>query len=136
MQSIIYLFLGGGLGALSRYGVSVMMTQWLGAGFPFGTVMVNLLGSFILGALVGLTEVRFDGVASNIPPAVRYMAMIGFLGAFTTFSTFEMESYLMFKEGQLFKLALNLVGSVFAGFFLVWLGYNWGRWFFSNPEWN
>lgn len=119
MEKLVYLVVGGSIGTLSRYGLSMMMLQWLGPGFPYGTLAANLSGCFLIGLIAGLPEAH-----ASLPPSVRLLVITGFLGALTTFSAYEYESFLLGREGHWLKMALNLGGSVVLGFFTLWLGYS------------
>lgn len=117
---VLGLALGGALGTLSRYGVGLVLQGALGGGapaaFPLATLVVNVLGSFLLAVATGL------GLRGVLSPAVALAVGTGFLGAFTTFSTFELESDLLWRDGRRvaatgFVLA-NLVlgyGAILAG---------------------
>jgi len=118
--------LGGALGALSRFWVSDLIYQTYGRSFPWGTLAVNLLGSFLIGFLYILLDNRF-----NDYPELRAILMVGFLGAFTTFSTFSLDSFLLIESGYWFKALINILSNVFACLFAVWLGFLIGRFFFD-----
>jgi CrcB protein len=118
MQNIFLLILGGSLGTLCRYGVS-LLTVRQSYSFPWGTFAVNLLGSF----LIGLLWSKYSGNPSD---AIRSFAFIGFLGGFTTFSSFALESMNLVNNGQTgvavtYVLLTNILGLalVFSGY---WLG--------------
>lgn len=113
----IYVALGGALGAVSRYLLSTMIQNKTGSLFPWGTYFVNISGCFFLGFVYIL------GVELLIIPAnIRTFVSVGFLGAFTTFSTFNLESLHMINNGE-YRLALyNIFGSIICGLFAVWLG--------------
>ncbi len=111
--------LGGALGALLRYAVSGLCYKWLGAVFPYGTLTVNTLGSFLIGLLWGLFQ------KSTVSPEWRAFLLIGTLGAFTTFSTFSLESLQLLQDGEM-KLAfvnivLNFAFALIAVFLGIWL---------------
>ena len=113
---------GGALGALMRYWVSTATYAWLGRGFPWGTLMINVLGSFAMGALYVLL---LDRLTSG--PELRAFLLIGFLGAFTTFSTFSIETFNLIEEAQIGKALLNAGGSVVVCIAAAWLGVILGR---------
>ena len=110
---------GGFLGALARSGLSGWVHRQLPATtFPFGTLAVNMVGCLAIGVIVGLIESRqFFG------PELRTFALIGILGAFTTFSTFGFETFAMLRDGEYVRAALNIAVQVVLGLALVWLGY-------------
>jgi len=118
LSLLLAVGVGGFFGALGRYLVSGWVQDWShSATFPYGTMAVNLLGAFLLGFLVFLGESR--GVFSA---ETRAFLLIGFLGAFTTFSTFELETFNLFHDGESLAGLLYAGGQVFIGFAAVWLG--------------
>ncbi len=117
MVEIGVIAAGGALGAVMRFWVSSAVYAWLGRGFPWGTLSVNLLGSFIIGlAFVMLTERLMVG------SEIRAFIMIGFLGAFTTFSSFSLETLALMQEGLLLKAAMNILISVVLCIIATWSG--------------
>ncbi|WP_456412202.1 fluoride efflux transporter CrcB [Thiolapillus sp.] len=113
---------GGALGALMRYWVSTATYTWLGRGFPWGTLAVNVLGSFLMGMLYILLLERLSS-----GPEMRAFLLIGFLGAFTTFSAFSMETLNLLEDAQIGKALLNAGGSVVVCVAAAWLGVILGR---------
>ncbi len=112
---------GGAFGAVARYLVMVQVGHWLGTGFPFATLTVNVVGSFILGALVELMALAWSPT-----PELRPLVVVGVLGAFTTFSTFSMDVVLHMERGEIGLALTYVVASVvlcvvafFAGLHLV-----------------
>lgn len=101
------LLAGGGIGASLRYALSVWVDQRLVSSFPWGTLLVNLIGSFLIGVLVSVFEQR--GLTS---PALRLFWITGVLGAFTTFSTFSLETMRLLDAGRLYLASANVAGSV------------------------
>ena len=114
---IMVIMLGGGLGAITRFIVSTTVANKLGSHFPFGTITVNVIGSFVMGflAIWLLEKVGLD-------PLWRLAIFVGFLGAFTTFSTFSMDTLNLFEQGQYFRGLLNMLLSVSLSVLAVWLG--------------
>ena len=107
---------GGALGTLLRYSLSGYTYRVFGGVFPYGTLVVNLAGSFAIGLLWGM----FEG--GNLSPNLRNFIFIGMLGGFTTFSTFALESFHLFRDGEL-RLALsNILVSNVAGVLFVFAG--------------
>ncbi|GAM78795.1 crcB protein [Vibrio ishigakensis] len=102
-----FIAIGGALGACSRYLISELCVLLLGRGFPYGTLTVNVVGSFIMGMLVALFE---NEVIVTDP--WRQIIGLGFLGALTTFSTFSMDNVLMFQQGAYWKAGLNIALNV------------------------
>lgn len=108
---------GGALGAVMRFWVSGGIYAWLGRDFPYGTLTVNLIGSFIIGiAFILLTE------RLTLGAEVRAFVLIGFLGAFTTFSTFSLETLFLLQQGLLIKAAANILLSVLLCIVATWGG--------------
>jgi CrcB protein len=118
---LILIALGGALGALARYGLTLLVQQrWLPhATFPWGTFVINVSGSFLLGLTLTLVGGRL------LPTPWRFFFATGFLGAYTTFSTFEYESA---QLGLSWQAMGNLVGSVIVGYGGVFLGIRLGQW--------
>ena len=105
----IYLFvaLGGSVGASLRFYCSELIVNWVGKGFPFATLTVNICGSLLMGTLYALIE---QGVIEA--GVYRSLIGVGFLGAFTTFSTFSLDSLLLIQQGEFVKAMLNIVLNV------------------------
>jgi fluoride exporter len=116
----LLVFLFGGLGSCLRYGLSGWVASWAGAAFPYGTLLVNVTGCFLIGLLAGLP-------AAVVPPTVRIAAISGFLGGLTTFSAFEYESFTLLLNGEASKAMLNLGGSVVLGLLCLVVGYRLAR---------
>jgi CrcB protein len=113
----IFIALGGATGACLRYFLSQLMLQWFGKGFPFGTLLVNIMGSFSLGFLYSLLE------QGQLEAALwRTTIGIGFLGALTTFSTFSVDTLMLFQQGLWFKGAINVTLNILCCLFAAWLG--------------
>ncbi|MDA8242098.1 MAG: fluoride efflux transporter CrcB [Nitrospiraceae bacterium] len=108
-----YLIIGAGgfIGAIARYAVATWIGQKWGRTFPLGTFVINVSGSFVIGLLMTLLTERF---MAN--PLWRLLLVVGLLGAYTTFSTFEYETGKLFKDNELLLAGLNVVLSVFLGF--------------------
>lgn len=118
----VYVGLAGALGALARYGIGIgMNTLWTGT-FPLGTLTVNLIGSFLLG---WLTHYLFR--IGRLSPMVMTAVGTGFIGSFTTFSTFSVETIVMIESGYLMGALTYVTLSVVLGLFSSWLGYKLGR---------
>jgi len=122
MTQVLAIATGGAVGALLRFWVSQSVYLLLGRGFPYGTLIVNVLGSFLMGLLyIYLLE------RSQIAPEWRAAILIGLLGAFTTFSTFSIETLNLFEQGEQLKALMNTVLSVVLCLFATWLGVIIGR---------
>jgi len=102
-----FIALGGACGASLRFYISQLVLNWLGKGFPFATLMVNITGSFVMGLLYQLIEQEILEINVH-----RTLIGIGFLGAFTTFSTFSLDSVLLIQQGYLLKAAINILLNV------------------------
>lgn len=111
-----YVALGGAIGAMFRYGVALLTAQWWGTEFPWGTVTVNLIGSFVIGFLWQWFE------QYTIEPYMRTLIFVGVLGAFTTFSSYTLDSLRLFQAGKLLPGLANMVGSNVLGLTAVYLG--------------
>lgn len=120
MDSLIkalWVGLGGFLGANARFWLGGWVAQRYGTQFPWGTFVINVTGSFILGLFIVLVTERII-----VPPYWRLLFAIGFVGAYTTFSTFEYETLALAEGGALLRAVANVILSVLAGFLAVWLG--------------
>jgi fluoride exporter len=117
MSKYIELAIGGSVGTISRYLLGGFVYSVFGASFPYGTLVVNLLGCLIIGFLSALAEEKFL-LGSNM----RVMLMVGFCGAFTTFSTFILETNNLVRDGEMLRAFMNLFISVLAGFILFRIG--------------
>lgn len=113
---------GGSLGALFRFWVANGIYQWLGRDFPHGTLFVNVSGSFLMGFLTEMMLQRFA-----FPVEYRAAVLVGFLGAYTTFSTFAIETLYLFESGSHLKALLNAFLSVALCLSAVWIGLILGR---------
>jgi len=113
----LLVLVGGGTGALARYvAASAIMTRF-GGKFPLGTLVINVTGSFLIGFLMTLLTERYQ-----LDPQWRLLLVVGFLGGYTTFSSFEWETFTAVRDGALWTGMLNIVSSVVAGYMAVWLG--------------
>ena len=101
------VFLGGGLGAALRHGVNLGAARWLGAGFPFGTLIVNVTGSLLMGLIAGYFA--FKGDASQ---SWRMFLTTGILGGYTTFSAFSLDAAVLYERGEVWPAAIYVVASV------------------------
>ncbi|MFZ5811355.1 MAG: fluoride efflux transporter CrcB [Thermodesulfobacteriota bacterium] len=122
MQKILLLCLAGACGTLARYWLSGAVYGIVGREFPWGTCAVNILGCFLFGTIWTLSEER--GI---IPPQARIIILVGFMGAFTTFSTFIFESAELVRSSEWLKMGLNVAAQNVIGFFACYLGIVCGR---------
>ncbi len=113
-----FIALGGAIGACSRYFVSEFCVLLFGRGFPYGTLTVNVVGSFIMGLLIAAFE---SEILATEP--WRQVIGLGFLGALTTFSTFSMDNVLLMQQGAFFKMGLNILLNVVLSISAAWIGF-------------
>ncbi|MCI5049653.1 MAG: fluoride efflux transporter CrcB [Rickettsiales bacterium] len=116
-MTLLYIALGGALGALGRYGGMALSTRVLGHGFPYGTLLVNILGSLMIGMVIGWLAKQSTGLE-----AVRSLIVVGFLGSFTTFSTFSLDVVTLFERGQNMLVLAYILGSVTCSVIAVFVG--------------
>jgi CrcB protein len=117
------IVIGGGIGSLLRYWMSLGTYMLLGRAFPYGTLAVNVTGSFLIGVLSVLLIERLSGQAEYL----RALLLIGFLGGFTTFSSFSIETLNLFENGEVVKASVNMIGSLGLCMLAVTLGALLGR---------
>ncbi|MGY8813309.1 MAG: fluoride efflux transporter CrcB [Gammaproteobacteria bacterium] len=122
MVNILFIAGGGALGALLRYWMSTQMHNIFGRDFPYGTLSVNVIGSVAIGMLYVVSVERFT---ANVE--LRAGLMIGLLGAFTTFSSFSLETLTLIQSGQQFKAVLNVILSVTLCLIGCWVGMAMGK---------
>lgn len=122
MQQLLAIAGGGAIGAVFRYGMSNGVYRLLGRDFPYGTLVVNVLGSLLMGLFFVLLVERMAASAE-----LRLALLVGLLGSFTTFSTFSIETIALFDAGIPFKAILNIVLSVVLCLSATWLGMSLGR---------
>lgn len=107
MKNYLLVFLGGGIGASARYWMSGAVYRILPTDFPYGNLVVNILGCFLIGLMMSIVQERFI-----IPPSYRVFLAIGILGGFTTFSSFSYETIALLESGQVITASLNVVVTV------------------------
>jgi CrcB protein len=117
VSRFLVVALGGAFGAMSRYGVSVLIGAHWRRDFPIATLLINVTGSFILGLFS-----TFAAEKSSLDPLWRLLVATGFVGAYTTFSTFEYETQRLAESGALWLGVVNVLTSVAAGFAAVQVG--------------
>jgi len=118
MQKTIFIAVAGLIGTLFRYWLSGVVARQYGETFPWGTMAVNLVGCFLAGVLFYLTEERF-----LLSPALRAALLIGFLGGFTTFSSYGLQTFTLLRDSQFGLATLNIAASNVLGLLMVWTGY-------------
>ena len=122
MNKYFVVGLGGFLGAIARFWLGGYVSNRLGTRFPYGTFVINCTGSFLIGFILTLLAER-----AHWSPNWRYLIPVGFIGAYTTISTFEYETFCSIQDGELLVAGLNVTLSVIVGFISVWLGVIAGR---------
>lgn len=118
MLRTLLIGIAGLAGTLLRYWLSGFVARRYGETFPVGTMVVNVLGCFIAGAIFNLTEERF-----LVNPTLRTVILIGLLGGFTTFSSYGLQTFTLLRDGEFGLATLNIVVSNTLGLFMVWAGY-------------
>jgi CrcB protein len=117
-MNALFVIIGGGLGALLRYVTTLLCARFFGAGFPFGTILVNIVGCFLIGVAMALAE-----RGTVLTPALRLFFVTGFLGGFTTFSTYAWESVQALRSASFATAAIHILVSNIAGIGLVFAGF-------------
>jgi CrcB protein len=119
---LIYLYVvaGGGLGALGRFLLSAFIARWFGEAFPWGTLLINITGSFAIGFFGTLSEPEGPLM---VRPELRTFFMIGMCGGYTTFSSFSLQTLRLAQDGEWLYAAGNVTASNFGSLFAVWLGH-------------
>ena len=107
MRLVLYAAAGGAIGTVARHLANVGFGRWLGAGFPWSTLFVNVVGGFLMGAVIEALALRFDGSLE-----LRTFIATGILGGFTTFSAFSMDAVLLMQRGETVAAALYIGASV------------------------
>ena len=116
-QLLLFVGLGGAIGAMGRFVVMSAIGHFTHTSFPWGTLTVNVLGALILGAVI-----ETSALVWSPSPEIRAMIVVGGLGAFTTFSTFSMDLYYLLDRGQIVSAAAYAVGSVLVCLLAFWVG--------------
>jgi len=118
MYKTILIGIAGLIGTLLRYWLSEFVARQSGETFPWGTLVVNIIGCLIAGIVFHLTEERF-----LLNPTFRTVILIGLLGGFTTFSSYGLQTFTLLRDGAFGLATLNLIVSNVLGLFMVWVGY-------------
>lgn len=122
MFNLLVIAVGGALGSICRFAVSKFVQDYSGSGFSWGTTTVNVIGCFVIGLLWSLSNEK-----DFLSPASRFFFMIGFLGAFTTFSTYALETINFYRENELLFMAANILLNNLIGFIMIIMGIWVGR---------
>ncbi len=117
MQKLILIAVSGAMGTLARYGLNNLTGKICKAGFPAGTLIINIIGCLLFGIVFALIE-KYAHFTSNM----KYYVLIGFMGAFTTFSAFAYESFFMLKSGNYFHAFLNIAMHIIIGIIMIFAG--------------
>ena len=127
MRDLLWIGVAGALGAVARYGVGVFAQRSIGTHFAYGTLIANVLGCFLLALLMTL------GLSSELIPKTLKLALgTGFLGAFTTFSTFGYETLACAEKGHWRLAAANIAANLVVGLLAAWLGWTLGRYLLTR----
>lgn len=117
MTKFLMVAIGGALGSVLRFWVGTYISGRMGSRFPYGTLVINITASFLIGFIITILTNRTEW-----NPNWRYLIPIGFIGGYSTFSTFEYETFRVLESGEYLLTALNVGLSVVLGFIAVWLG--------------
>lgn len=119
VQMVLLIGVGGAIGAIMRYLTGIWVHGLLrNSSFPYGTLVVNVLGCLLIGALIGISETR-----GELSSGSRAFLIVGLLGGFTTFSTFGYETMTLIRDGNLLAGASNAIVHITFGLAAVWIGY-------------
>ena len=118
MKQLLIVGLGGFIGSIARFLVSKLNLYWTLFSIPFGTLTVNIIGSFLIGFIVGVSA-----KSEIISPSMRLFLMVGICGGFTTFSSFTLENFTLMQNGQFASILIYTGLSIFLGLLAVYLGY-------------
>ena len=117
MQKYLLIAIGGAFGSIARYWVGSTVAGRMGTRFPFGTFVINLTACLIIGF-----SITWLGKRAGLNPAWRYLIPVGFIGAYSTFSTYEWETFSTLRSGAFALASLYALGSLILGLVAVWLG--------------
>jgi CrcB protein len=117
MQNLLLIAVFGAAGCVFRYLLSGFVYRFTGGSFPAGTLVVNLIGAFLIGLIM-----EFSIRSALLPPSLRIGLTVGFLGGLTTFSTFSYETFRLLEEGEVLLVAVNVLASVALCLLFTWLG--------------
>lgn len=126
MIGVLLIALGGALGSMLRFGVITLTYRFFDIHFPWGTIFANLIGCFFIGVIWAVLD------TFNEPKNLKLFIITGLLGGFTTFSSFALENFNMFRAGEIKLVAANILISNIAGILLVWVGYYLTRYLFQT----
>ncbi len=122
MHPYLWIAVGSALGGMARYWFTGVAARAFGETFPWGTLMINILGSFVIGFFVALTAPGAGRYA--VDPNIRAFVTVGICGGFTTFSAFSLQTLVLMQEGEWLQAGGYILGSVALCLFFVWLGHS------------
>jgi len=122
LKALLFVAMGGALGAVLRYSISSGIYHWFGRSFPYGTLVVNVIGSLAIGLLTILLVEKF-----NVSQELKLGLVVGVLGALTTFSTFSWDTLHLLEQGFVQKAFLNVLLNVTVCIAAAWLGAQWAK---------
>ena len=120
MATYLWIAIGSALGGTARYALSSVIANWFGQGFPWGTLVINITGSFVIGFFATLTGPDGRVLVSS---DARQFVMVGLCGGYTTFSSFSLQTLALAQNGEMLRAGLNIGGSVALCLLAVWLGH-------------
>lgn len=121
MHPYLWIAVGSALGGMARYGCTGVAARLFGEAFPWGTLLINILGSFVIGFFVALTSP--EGGRYIVDPNIRAFVTVGLCGGFTTFSAFSLQTLVLMQEGEWLHAGGYILGSVALCLLFVWLGH-------------
>jgi len=130
MNQLIAVALGGAFGAVLRFLISTGVYLWLGRGFPYGTLAVNIMGSL----LIGLMTIALPLQRIALTMEYRSAILVGLFGSLTTFSTFSLDNFYLIEQGHFVKASINIATNVFVCIIAVWIGMSLGKVLFSSTN--
>ena len=122
MENILRVFTGGGIGAVCRYLTTTHIGARFGTVFPWGTLAVNTIGSFLMGLIMGVLLLLTERAEISLAEPARLLLTVGFLGGFTTFSSFSLETLTLMRGGSTFYVFANIAANILLGLLTAWLG--------------
>jgi len=126
VRNLLFVFLGGGLGAAARYWLSGAVYNWLPSTFPYGNLVVNISGCLLIGILMAVMQGRF-----LVDPSLRVFLVVGILGGFTTFSSFSYETIALAQDREYLRASANVIATVFGCLAATMLGERLAAYFLS-----
>lgn len=122
MENILLVFTGGGIGSVCRYLLTTHIGARFGTVFPWGTLTVNTIGSFLMGLIMGVLLLLTERAEISLAEPARLLLTVGFLGGFTTFSSFSLETLTLMRGGSTFYVFANIAANILLGLLTAWLG--------------